>query len=520
MKARLPIYAKILFWFFINLAVLGTAGWFVLRGKLRFSIFSESSVTERVAQVTDRLVKELPLQPGPLWTVITNKFSVQHGVVFYCYDDMGRLLAGPQKAIPPEIHSRLLRRGPEGRPIDRPGAGPGRPPRDDGPPPDDERPPRNIGRPTRDDEFERPPGGPLPRLFGRPAPASRFVAETSDPHTYWVGIRVDTLRDGAEPGYIVVSSTSPTGNGLYLDLKPFVWAGAGVLILSALIWFPFVRGITRSVKEMRDATGRLAEGDFAARVGDDRRDELGELGDGINRMAVRLKGYVEGQKRFLSDVAHELCAPTARLQMSLGILEQRAPESEHERLADVREEVEHMSNLVHELLQFSKASLGSKKVALQPLDTRAIAEQAIHREAGDTSQITLAIGQNELALADSGLLQRALGNLIRNAIRHAGHAGPIVVSAAADSDRICITVSDEGPGIPETEMPRIFDPFYRIDEARTRETGGVGLGLAIVKTCVEACNGTVSAANRQPKGFSVTISLKRPEMGSISKTEI
>ena len=504
MKARLPIYAKILFWFFINLAVLGTAGWFVLRGKLRFSIFSESSVTERVAQVTDRLVKELPLQPGPQWTVITNKFSVQHDVVFYCYDDMGRLLAGPQKAIPPEIHSRISRRGPEGRPVDRPGAGPGRPPRDDGPPPDD----------------ERPPGGPLPRLLGRPAPVSRFVAETSDPHTYWVGIRVEALRDGVEPGYIVVSSTSPTGNGLYLDVKPFVWAGAGVLMLSALIWFPFVRGITRSVKEMRDATGRLAEGDFAARVDDNRRDELGELGDGINRMAVRLKGYVEGQKRFLSDVAHELCAPTARLQMSLGILEQRAPESEHERLADVREEVEHMSKLVHELLQFSKASIGSKKVALQPVDVRAIAEQAIHREAGDTSQITLAIGQNELALADPDLLQRALGNLIRNAIRHAGHAGPIVVSSKSEGDRICIAVSDEGPGIPETEMPRIFDPFYRIDEARTCETGGVGLGLAIVKTCIEACLGTVSAANHQPKGFRVTISLQRPSAGSIEQGEI
>jgi two-component system sensor histidine kinase CpxA len=308
---------------------------------------------------------------------------------------------------------------------------------------------------------------------------------------------------------VLVSSSSPTGNGLYLDIKPFAWAAAGALALSALVWFPFVRGLTRSVRRMNDAAGRLAEGDFAARVDENRRDELGELGEGINRMAVRLKGYVDGQKRFLSDVAHELCAPTARLQMSVGILEQRAPESERERLADVREEVEHMSALVNELLQFSKASIAARKLDLQPVELRAIAEKAVHRETADASQVSVQIDENVRVLADPDLLQRAIGNLVRNALRYAGNAGPIVVSSTQDETHIHVTVADEGPGIPAEALPKIFDPFYRIDEARTRESGGVGLGLAIVKTCVESLGGTVAAVNREPSGLAVTLTFQR-----------
>ncbi len=492
MKARFPIYAKLLFWFFINLIVLACAGWFVLRGQLRFTIFSESAVTGRVEQVASQLVKELPFDVSPKWSEVVEKYRTQHGVEFYCYDDQGRLLAGPTSPIPATIHSRIgggPRRGPDG---------PGR-----RPPPEDEGP---EGRPPREPGMR--PGSPLPRVEGPPPPVSRFVAESSDPHIYWVGIRIEDLVGGERPGYVLTSSPSSTGRGLYFDVQPFVWSGIAVLALSALIWFPFVRSLTRSVKAMRDTTGRLAEGEFEARVQGARRDELGELGEGINRMAVRLKGYVEGQKRFLSDVAHELCAPTARLQMSLGILEQRAPESERERLADVREEVEHMSALVHELLQFSKAGIAANKVQLQSVDLRAIAEKAIHREGCEPGQITIAIPENERPIAEPDLLFRALSNLIRNALRYAG-SGPIFLSAEAHGETLAITLADEGPGIPEADLPKIFDPFYRLDQARTKESGGVGLGLAIVKTCVEACQGTVTATNRTPHGLAVVVTLKR-----------
>ena len=108
---------------------------------------------------------------------------------------------------------------------------------------------------------------------------------------------------------------------------------------------------------------------------------------------------------------------------------------------------------------------------------------------------------------DPKYLSRALGNLVRNAIRYAGQAGPIELQAKQESDLIIITIADQGPGLPSEILSHIFDPFSRPEEARSRDTGGVGLGLSIVKSCVEACGGTIDCRNRKPNGleFSVTL---------------
>src|SRR5439155_20847176 len=135
-------------------------------------------------------------------------------------------------------------------------------------------------------------------------------------------------------------------------------------VFSALLWFPLIRGITRSIGQMTQATREIAEGRFDGRVNERRRDELGALGQSVNRMAARLAGFVTGQKRFLGDTSNELCSPIARIQMALGILEQRADEKQKAYVADLREEVQHISNLVNELLSFSKASLGASTVTL------------------------------------------------------------------------------------------------------------------------------------------------------------
>ena len=106
------------------------------------------------------------------------------------------------------------------------------------------------------------------------------------------------------------------------------------------------------------------------------------------------------------------------------------------------------------------------------------------------------------------LLQRAVGNLLRNAIRYAAHAGPIRVEGQRNGEHVLITVTDSGPGIPADSLAQIFDPFYRVDQSRTRDSGGVGLGLTIAKTCVEACGGTIAMENASPSGARATIRLK------------
>jgi two-component system sensor histidine kinase CpxA len=269
-----------------------------------------------------------------------------------------------------------------------------------------------------------------------------------------------------------------------------------------------VRGITRSIGQVTRATEQIARGRFDVRVPAQRRDELGHLGQAVNSMAERIEGFVTGQKRFLGDIAHELCSPLARAQVASGILEQRANESSKSYVQDVQEEVQHMSHLVDELLSFSKASLGKTEVKLQPVNMREVTERSIQRETHVDSDIRLEMESCLTAAADPDLVQRALANLLRNATRYAGDAGPITISGRREADAILIGVIDCGPGVPEESLRSLFDPFYRVDNSRARETGGVGLGLTIVKTCIEACGGSVICRNRKPSGLEVLIRLK------------
>ena len=267
-----------------------------------------------------------------------------------------------------------------------------------------------------------------------------------------------------------------------------------------------MHGITHSVGQLTAATEKIAEGRFDTRVDCRRRDELGRLGESVNRMATRLDSHMTGQKRFLGDVAHELCSPLARLQMATGILADQAPPNLQETVTDVREEVQQMSTLVNELLAFTKAGMQPRDVVLSAVELAPLAREALAQEDAGV-RVSLAIAPDLRVLVDASLLTRALSNLVRNAIRYAGDAGPISVTATRDGDRVILTVDDEGPGVPEADLDRLGEPFFRPELSRSRESGGVGLGLAIVRNSTAACRGEVRFANRTPRGFRAELRL-------------
>jgi two-component system, OmpR family, sensor histidine kinase CpxA len=173
-----------------------------------------------------------------------------------------------------------------------------------------------------------------------------------------------------------------------------------------------------------------------------------------------------------------------------------------------------MSELVNELLSFSKASFGGPAVKCEPVLLRLMLEKAARREAAEPAFVVIDVAPELAVEADPDLLARAVANVLRNAVRHAGAAGPITVSAAPAGAEVVVTVADRGPGVPEEALAQLFDPFYRVDLSRDRATGGTGLGLAIVKTCVEACGGSVSCRNRQPTGLEVLLRLPRATGGT------
>ena len=294
-----------------------------------------------------------------------------------------------------------------------------------------------------------------------------------------------------------------------LRLGPGLAVGAGALVLSLLFWLPLIGSITRSLTRLNRATDRIAEGEFTTRVELSRRDELGHLGHSVNRMAERLDTLVNGQKRFLGDVAHELGSPLGRLQVATEILESRADPALRPHVADVREEVQHMATLVNELLAFTKAGLRPRDVQLTPVALTPLVQRMLARE-DPAQRATANLAADLTVLADAELLERALANLIRNALRYAP-TGPITLTALAKATVVNITVADTGPGVPVEALARLGEPFYRPDAARNHESGGTGLGLAIVRSGITACGGTVVFRNRTPHGLETEITLGSPE---------
>ncbi len=480
---RFPLLARILLWFFLNLLMLGALLFFFLRSEFRVETLLAGRGGERVQQMADAVIGELRERPRGEWDGILARFGESYGIKLLLIGAGEDQVAGEPVLLPPEVRERLPRRGP---PFLRPSL------------PDPPL-PSNLTPPLLDG----PRGGHLrstPRLF----------VHTSAPDRYWI-VFPSALPDApalrGRPLSLVAVSETLSAGGLFFDFVPWLWAGGAVLVLSVLWWLPFVGGITRAVSQMTRATEQIAEGRFDVNAPMRRRDELGRLGAAINQMAARLSGFVAGQKRFLGDVSHELCSPIARIQVALGILEQRADPKQKPYLDDLHDEVQQMSQLVNELLSFSKASFGEKYVKLAPVRVQDLIESAAKRESTVTTSIAIVLPGDLWVRGDAELLRRALSNLVRNAIHHAGKAGPIQVSAALDGAAVVITVTDNGPGVPEADLAKLFDPFYRVDASRDRTTGGVGLGLAIVKACVESCGGTVSCRNRKPTGFEVALRL-------------
>ena len=489
-RIRLPLATKILVGLGLNAALLAAAFAvvFVLQVRLNPGWLLAGRTGQRLQATAQLLVGDLAFAKPETVADVLDRYREAYDMDLRLFDNSGRAIAGPADPLPPQVMTFVGRqRGPfPGRvgprnPAANPSArGPNEFPRG----------PRGKG--------QAPPHEPFPR----------FVVRAGEPPAYWVVLHLPAVGE-FRPLTLIVRSESLWSGALLFDVKPWLAAAAGAFALSGLFWYPLMRGITRDIGHMMRGTEAIASGRFDSRLRLRRNDELGRLADAIDQMAGRLTGFVAGQKRFLGDAAHELCSPLARMQTALAILESREPPGAEGYLADLREELDEMAALVHELLAFSRATHG-RSIQLEVTDVRAVARRAWDREAPAGTPLTLDIPEPCEVRADPALLHRALANLIRNAVRYAGTTHPITVAARLDPDRttVWISVSDEGPGVAEEEIPRLFEPFYRPEPSRSRELGGVGLGLAIVKTCVDACGGSVDARNRQPHGFEVTLRLK------------
>lgn len=510
------LYARILFWLLVNVIVLGGGFWIVLQWQFREGMQGALGgiVGDRLQSIGREIYAALSTSKRADWDRLLNDFSQRHGVKAALITVPNRQIAGTKVEIPADMERLLLDMHPE---LSR------RPPRSGGEP--DDRPPPPPPRDELEsllfgDDFppgRGPPRGPDDSLridglnSNMPVKLGTFMLPVGTPPVYYTGIRLPMLpdwnrRDG--PLFFMIVTDRITGGGLFFDVKPWLWGLFGAMTVSALLWLPFVGSITGSIRANMQATEQIAKGQFNIRVPENRSDELGRLSHAVNSMAVQIDGIVRGQKRFLGDIAHELCSPIARMEMSLGILEDKLTDSDALRLADVREELRQISLLVNELLSFSKSSLGQAAKPPEDVVLLALVDEVAGTEAIPPQHLRLNLPRDLIVRAVPDLLRRAISNILRNARLHAPESD-IEVSATRHGENVLLSIADQGPGVPADSLPRLFDPFYRVDTSRDRQTGGTGLGLAIVKTCIDTCGGTVTARNRDPHGLMIEIELPR-----------
>lgn len=515
-RRSLNLYARILLWLLVNVLVLAAGFWVVLQWQFREGVRGALGgiVGDRLQSIGREVHGQLLKLPQSEWDSLFARFAELHGVKAALLSVPARVVAGPPLEIPSEVrkllsdmHPELSRRRPPG------GPGEDRPP----PPRRDE-----VDRLLFGDDFlgggpphERPPfmdEGPAfdEAANAMPIKLGTFMLPVGTPPTYYTGIRLPLIpgwsrRDG--PLIFMVVTPRITGGGLFFDVKPWLFGLFGAMAVSALLWLPFVSGITRSVRANMHATEHIARGRFDVRVPENRSDELGRLSHAVNQMASQLDGIVRGQKRFLGDIAHELCSPMARMEMSLGILETRLTDDDALRLADVREELAHMSSLVHELLSFSKSTLASASKPMENVPLLSLIDDVVGMEAVPAMKLRVNVPAELVVRCIPELLRRAIGNILRNACLHAPESDIHIAAHRMKGDRLLLRIADEGPGVPEESLARLFEPFYRVDTSRDRQTGGSGLGLAIVKNCIETLGGSVAVRANQPQGLVFELDL-------------
>lgn len=305
-------------------------------------------------------------------------------------------------------------------------------------------------------------------------------------------------------------------------LGPFEqpWARLGYFFVAILVTgiasLLLTRSISRPVRALGIAARSLAGGDLAARVAapvSRRKDELGGLARDFDAMAVRLQELVDAKERLLQDVSHELRSPLARMRVALGLARQSGGDVGTQ-LDRIELEAERLDALIGQVLALSRLDARGDGQCRDAVDLGDLVDD-IARDARFEAQARGVRVEWEpprvpvRVEGDSALLASAIENVVRNALRYTREASTVVVALEADSARARVVVSDEGPGVPEAELARIFAPFHRVASSRGRDSGGDGLGLAITERVLRTHGGSARAVNRTGGGLVVTLELPR-----------
>ena len=293
--------------------------------------------------------------------------------------------------------------------------------------------------------------------------------------------------------------------------------GVCVLALSLVLSM----ALTEKISRLMTAIRQVREGAYGHRAEIRGGDEIAQIGDAFNSLADRLQTTEDARRRFVSDASHELKTPLAAIRLltdSILQTDNMDQETTREFVADIGMEAERLSRITEDLLQLTKLDSGIIQAPVV-VDVLPVLEQAMRmmslvaQEKG--AELTFSAQEGCLVMATRDEVHQVISNLTDNALKYSV-GGPVQVSLRKLHGQVVLSVADRGPGIPEADLPRIFERFYRVDKARSRAAGGTGLGLSIVSDTVKRRGGTVEAVNRSGGGSVFTVRWPAAEGGEAS----
>ncbi len=301
------------------------------------------------------------------------------------------------------------------------------------------------------------------------------------------------------------------------DTYTLLLRAMAVLAVAGIVCYGLARYLTAPLVRLRQATNRLATGDLKARVGPrgGRQDELADLGRDFDVMAERIESMMSAQRRLLSDISHELRSPLARINLAVGLIRQRQQVSADTDLDRIELEAGRLDTLIGQALSLARMESNGEERPRQRVELdsllRRVADDANFEAQSNNRSVRITQSERLTLEGNEELLRSAIENIVRNAVKYTHKDTDVEISLAQQQDGqeslAAIRVRDHGDGVPESQLGHLFRPFYRVVEARDRQSGGVGLGLAITEQAVKWHGGSVKAFNALDGGLIVEIQL-------------
>jgi two-component system sensor histidine kinase CpxA len=349
--------------------------------------------------------------------------------------------------------------------------------------------------------------------------ASRVTGSNTSEFGMNFGIaRVALILNGDSGRKYIFASELPAGPraAAGFNRMTFLMQWGVAFLVSGFVCYLLTRYLTAPILRLREASQQLASGDLSTRASTTlapRQDELGDLVRDFDAMASRIEDLVSRQRQLISDVSHELRSPLARLNVALDLGRQR--KGNDAAFDQMEQDMALLNEMIGRLLTIAKLDVSARQVPMGRVDLTELLSQIV-RDASFESHalqggVRLTAQGQCFVRGNAELLHSAIENVVRNGIHYTGPGTPVEVflqvEHRSNGSFARIAIRDHGSGLPESELANIFRPFYRVADARDRQSGGAGLGLAIADRVIRTHGGTIQAQNATPSGLQVEILL-------------